>query len=74
MGDADEAQEAIDHVVETARKHGKTVCFSPRNLALSVQVAKKGVDLLHIGNDIQTIIAAQDLAVATVREQLDAKL
>ena len=36
------------------------VCFSSRNLSLSVQVAKKGVDLLHIGNDIQSIIAAQD--------------
>ena len=70
VGGAEEAQEAIDHVIATARRRGKTVCFSSRNLSLSVQVAKKGVDLLHIGNDIQSIIAAQDLAVSTVRAAL----
>ena len=67
-----EILEAIDHLISTARKHNTTVCFSSRNLHLATTVATSGVDLLHIGNDIQHIVSAQDEVVATVRGKLAA--
>merc|ERR1712151_817451 len=57
QGEGEKTQAAAD-------KHGKNVFFSTRYPGLAMDMAKKGVQIVHIGNELAAAVSYQEKLVA----------
>ena len=71
-GNHPKVQGAVDTIIETARRHGKTVMFSTRDPKLAAALGAKGVQILHVGSDVLAAVTYQTKLVSQVKAEVGA--
>jgi len=69
QGAAPQVQQAIDQIIAVAKRNGKAVFFSTRNVDLAQKLAAKGVEILHVGSDVLAAVAHQSNVVKAIKSQ-----
>merc|ERR1712151_837444 len=64
QNEAPETLDAADQIMAAAKKHGKYVFFSTRYPGLGMEMAKKGCQIVHVGNDLLAAVSYQEKLVA----------
>lgn len=70
QGEGEKTQAAADKIIEAAKKHGKYIFFSTRYAGLGMEMAKKGCQIVHIGNELLAAVSYQEKLRADMRKQM----
>merc|ERR1712151_723103 len=70
QGEGEKTQAAADKIIAAAKKHGKYIFFSTRYPGLGVEMARKGVQIVHIGNELLAAVSYQEKLRPDMKQQL----
>ena len=68
QGSSPQVQAGVDEIIAAAKRHGKFIFFSTRDPALAKRLAKRGVQILHVGSDVLAAVAHHTRVVAEIKE------